>query len=161
MPSVGPTAAPRDLPRFAVFIDRNSGGRLFRTLIEQAGIEAHLHDEHFRQKTEDPDWLARLGKSGWLLVSGDHDVTRQPLFLHQLAESKAHVFVLLALNGASPADKAACIARAYDKMCELAATNSPPALWRIGKDGVARGFDFRATLERMKRGRKISRTASA
>ncbi len=155
MPSAGPTDAPREPTRFAVFIDRNSGGRLFKALIERAGIEVHLHDAHFRPKTEDPDWLAQLGESGWLLVSGDNEVTRQPLFLHQLSQSKAHVFVMLALNGASPADKAACIVQAYDRMCELAAANSPPALWRIGKDGVARAFDFRATLERMKRGRKI------
>jgi hypothetical protein len=155
MPSAGPTAAPRELPQFAVFIDRNSGGRRFRLLIEQAGIEVHLHDEHFCQKTEDPEWLARVGKSGWLLVSGDNEVTRQPLFLHQLAESEAHVFVMLALNGASPAGKAARIVSAYGKMCELAAAHAPPALWRIGKDGVARAFDFRSTLERMKRGRKL------
>lgn len=155
MPSAGPTDAQPEPPRLPVFIDRNSGGRLFRGLIEQAGIEVHLHDEQFRHKTEDPDWLARLGESGWLLVSGDNDVTRQPLFLRQLADSKAHVFVLLALNGASPEGKAACIVGAYGKMCELAACYKPPALWRIGKDEVARAFDFRGTLDRMRRGRKI------
>lgn len=71
MPSAGPTDAPRETPRFAIFIDRNSGGRLFKRLIEKAGIEIHLHDDHFERKTEDSDWLTRLGKSGWLLVSGD------------------------------------------------------------------------------------------
>jgi hypothetical protein len=155
MPSAGPTDAPRETRRFAVFIDRNSGGRLFKALIERAGIEVHLHDERFRQKTEDPEWLTKLGESGWLLVSGDDATTRLPLFLRQLADSKAHVFVLHALNGASPEGKAKCIVQAYDRMCELATDHAPPALWRIGKDGVARAFDFRGTLERMKRGRKI------
>lgn len=155
MPSAGPTDASPNSPRLAVFIDRNSGGRQFKRLIERVGIEVHLYDDYFQTKTEDPEWLARLGRSGWLLVSGDNDVTRQPLFLHQLSASKAHVFILLALNGASPEGKAECIAQAYDQMCKLAAGNTPPALWRIGKDGVARPFVFRKTLERMKRGRKI------
>jgi len=155
MPSAGPIDAQRKPPRCAVFIDRDAGGRLFKGLIERAGIEVRLHDEQFRPKTEDPEWLARLGASGWLPVSGDNDVTRQPLFLRQLAESKAHVFVLHALNGASPEGKATCIVRAYDRMCELAADQVPPALWRVGKDGVARPFDFRGTLKRMKRGGKI------
>ncbi len=70
MPSAGPTDAPPEPPRLPVFIDRNSGGRLFKGLTEEAGIEVHLHDEQFRHKTEDPEWLARLGESGWLLVSG-------------------------------------------------------------------------------------------
>ncbi len=151
----GPIAVPHKAKRFPVFIDRNSGGRLFKGLIEKAGIEVHLHDEHFRNKTEDPDWLAKLGDSGWLLLSGDNDVTRQPLFLYQLAQSNSHVFVMLALNGASLEGKVECIVQAYEKMCDLAAANSPPALWRIGKDGVARTFNFQATLEKMKRGRKI------
>jgi hypothetical protein len=155
MPSAGAIDAPCERPRFAVFIDRNSGGRLFKALIEKAGIEVHLHDERFPRTTEDPDWLTRLGESGWLLVSGDDATTRAPLFLRQLAASKAHVFILRGLNGASPQDKAAWVVRAYNRMCELADTTPPPALWRIGKDGVARAFDFRGTLERMKRGRKI------
>lgn len=155
MPSAGAIDAPREPPRFAVFIDRNSGGRLFKALIEQAGIEVHLHDERFPKTTEDSEWLTRLGESGWLLVSGDDATTRAPLFLRQLAESKAHVFILHGLNGASPQGKAACVVRVYGRMCALAATHPPPGLWRIGKDGVARAFDFRSTLERMRRGRKI------
>ncbi len=102
-------------------------------MIERAGIEVHLHDELFRGDTDDPAWLAKLGQSGWLLVSGDNDMTRTPLFLHQLAASKAHVFVLLGLNGASADGKAEWIVKTYDRMCALAAETTPPAIWRIGK----------------------------
>lgn len=77
------------------------------------------------------------------------------MFLRQLADSKAHVFILLGLNGQTSEGKAACVTNAYERMCELANATEPPALWRIGKDGVARGFDFRTTLDRMKRGRRI------
>jgi hypothetical protein len=134
-----------------VFIDRNSGGRSFKALIEAAGVPVVLHDECFTDKTEDHAWLAKLGTSGWLLVSGDDDTTRTPLFLHQLEASRAHVFILLGLNGANREAKARCVVEAYSKMCELAASNEPPAIWRIGRDGVARRFDFRRTLETMRR----------
>ncbi|MBC8041359.1 MAG: hypothetical protein H7Y06_12510 [Opitutaceae bacterium] len=154
MPSAGPTDT-AEASRPPVFIDRNSGGRLFKGLIEAAGIRVVLHDEQFKHKTEDPDWLAKVGKSGWLLVSGDNATTSQPLFLFQLEATRAHVFILLGLNGASAENKAACVINAYSKMCELAASEEPPAIWRIGKDGVARRFDFRKTLERMRRGRRL------
>jgi hypothetical protein len=134
-----------------VFIDRNAGGRSFRALIEAAHIPVVLHDECFPHTTEDHTWLAKLGKSGWLLVSGDNDTTSTPLFLRQLEESRAHVFILLGLNGVGREEKARCIIEAYPRMCELAAGNEPPALWRIGKDGVARVFDFRRTLAKMHR----------
>ena len=136
--------------RPTVFIDRNSGGRSFKAMIETAGISVVLHDECFPDTTADHDWLAKLGTSGWLLVTGDDDTTRTPLFLHQLAASRAHVFMLRGLNGASREDKARCIVEAYPKMCELAASHEPPTFWRIGqKDGVARAFEFRSTLAKM------------
>lgn len=142
---------PPESSRPTVFIDRNSGGRSFKVFIEAAGIPVVLHDERFTETTEDHAWLAKLGASGWLLVSGDDDTTRTPLFLHQLEASRAHVFILLGLNGASGEAKARCIVENYPKMCELAASNEPPAIWRIGRDGVARRFDFRRTLEKMRR----------
>ncbi len=154
MPSAGPTVAPREWRRRPVFIDRNSGGRLFKGLIEQAGIEVHLHDERFSKKTEDPKWLTALGDSRWLLVSGDNEMTRLPLFLQQLSESKAHVFILLGMNGETREGKAACVVQAYAQMCRLADLTRPPAIWRIGKDGKAREVPFRQTLEKMKRGRR-------
>lgn len=140
--------------RPTVFIDRNSGGRSFKALIEAADVPVVLHDERFPETTEDHAWLAALGRSGWLLVSGDNDTTSTPLFLQQLEVSRAHVFILLGLNGASREAKARCIVDAYPKMCELAAGAEPPVIWRIGRDGVARRFDFRRTLDAMrKRGR--------
>jgi PIN like domain len=144
-----------ETPRPTVFIDRNSGGRLFKALIEAEGIPVVLHDECFPDTTEDHEWLAKLGASGWLLVTGDDDTTRTPLFLHQLAESRAHVFMLRGLNSGSREDKARCIVEAYPKMCALASSNEPPKFWRVGKeDGVARAFDFRATLAKMNQKRR-------
>ncbi len=143
---------PAESSRPTVFIDRNSGGRSFKAIIEAAGIPVVLHDECFSDTTEDHDWLAKLGASGWLLVTGDDDTTRTPLFLHQLVASRAHVFMLRGLNGGSREDKARCIVDAYPTMCELAASNEPPTFWRVGKkDGVARVFDFRRTLAKMQR----------
>lgn len=142
-------------PRHTLFIDRNSGGRLFKALIEATGIPVVLHDECFPDTTEDHDWLAKLGESGWLLVTGDDDTTRTHLFLHQLAGSRAHVFMLRGLNGASREAKAKCIVDAYPKMCELAGSKEPPTFWRVGKnDGVARAFDVRATLKKMNQSKR-------
>lgn len=145
---------PPKSPGPTVFIDRNSGGRTFRELIEAAGISVVLHDEQFPGKTQDHEWLQKVGDSGWLLVSGDDQTTRSPLFLAQLSASRAHVYIMHGLNGATRETKALRIAEAYPKMCKLAKDNKPPALWRIGRDGIARRFDFRRTLEVMlRRGR--------
>ena len=134
-----------------LFIDRNSGGRSFRALLEQAGVRVVLHDDLFPHTMADEDWLAAVANKKYLIVTGDDATTRSPLFVQRLNGSQAYVFVLLALNGLSADAKAQCILSAYPKMCELAASHEPPALWRIGRDGMARRFNHGKTLEQMLR----------
>ena len=54
-----------DSPRKTIFIDRNSGGRLFRGLIIHKGIPVVLHDEEFSDpRTPDQRWLKVIGEKG-------------------------------------------------------------------------------------------------
>lgn len=149
MPSGGST--PPESKAITLFIDRNSGGRTFRTLLESTELKVVLHDEVFSQRTADEDWLMDVGKRGWIVITGDNRTTHAPLFLQRLAQSNAFVFVLLALNGASADAKAAIIKSATPRMRELTCANQPPALWRIGRDNVVRQFEFQTTLARMHR----------
>jgi hypothetical protein len=109
-----------------------------------------LHDELFNQTTSDPDWLKKVAELGYIMVTGDKQITRQLLFLKQLSKSKAFVFVLHGLNGASPQGKAGCILSAMDKIRELVAAETPPALWKIAKDNrTAHKCDYEQILQRM------------
>lgn len=120
-----------------LFIDRNSGGRIFRDLLTAQGLNVVLHDEEFAQKTADEDWLMSVGEQGWVVITGDNATTSSPLFLQRLARSKTFVFVLHGLNGASREGKADCIAKAFHTIKRLVEANQPPAVWRIGKEGAA------------------------
>jgi hypothetical protein len=142
---------PPEATRRTVFIDRNSGGRTFRDLLRQADIKAILHDEVLGAETPDEEWLRLAGDEGWLVVTGDNQTTRSPLFLRQLQRSNVHVFVLIGLNGASREGKARCIIDCHEQLCHLAATNPAPSLWRVGKDGRIRSVDFKSTLEKRER----------
>ena len=137
-----------------MFIDHNSGGRIFRDLLAAQGLNVVLHDEEFAQKTADEDWLISVGEQGWIVITGDNATTSSPLFLQRLARSKAFVFVLHGLNGASREGKADCILNAFPTIKRLVGENQPPAVWRIGKDGAARKFDFENILNRMRRSGK-------
>lgn len=154
MPSAG-SDTPREAATPTIFIDRNSGGRNFQSLLTAAGVRAVLHDQQFPNKTADEDWLAVIGELGWLIVTGDNDTTRSPLFVHRLAHSRAHVFVLLTLNGLSAEAKAKCILDALPRMRDLASENAPPALWRLGKENTVTRFDHAKILDRMKKNRRL------
>ena len=138
-----------------LFIDRNSGGRIFRDLLTSQGLRVVLHDDEFPQVAADEDWLAAVGQKGWIIITGDNATTKSPLFLQQLAGSKAHVFILLGLNGQTAAGKAQVILDTYPSIVELVSGNAPPALWRIGKHGVAHAVEFEAILQRMRQNRRL------
>jgi hypothetical protein len=150
MPSAGSTNEPPSQP--TVFIDRNSGGRAFKALLERAGLTVVLHDEQFAPKTTDEAWIQEVGQRGWLAVTGDNAITRSAIALHHIRHSRLHLFILHGLNGATADGKAQCIINASAQMQRLADAHVPPAIWRIGSDEVARRFDFRPILARKRRG---------
>ena len=88
-PSGGMSAS---LPEsLTLFIDRNSGGRIFRDLLTAKGLRVVLHDDEFPQAAADEDWLPAVAQKGWIIITGDNATTKSPLFLQQLNDSQAHV----------------------------------------------------------------------
>ena len=138
-----------------LFIDRNSGGRTFRALIEKQGIVVKLHDEHFSLTADDSEWLEAVGQRGWIMITGDAMVTRTPLFLLRLTQTKARVFILKALNGATPEGKAQCVISSFERVVQICQTHEAPLLWRFNKDGTLKEIDFRKHLAKMKRHRRV------
>jgi predicted nuclease of predicted toxin-antitoxin system len=134
----------------SIFIDRNSGGKTFRDIVASAGIKIVLHDDIFKNDTPDEEWLKEVAALGHVVVTGDKDVTHRLLFLKQLVASKAYVFILHGLNGASPQGKAGCVLSSIDKITELMKSGEPPALWKIGKDNrTAHRCDHEKILAKM------------
>jgi hypothetical protein len=132
------------LQRKAVFIDRNSGGRKFRGIVEKADIRVVLHDELFKITTADHVWLKRIGALGYMMVTGDIAIERSYIFLSDLRRSLAQVFILCDLNHATPEGRAQCIISAYPEMLRLVHSHSGPRLWKLrsSSDGIL-PIDFR------------------
>lgn len=140
------------LHRHTLFIDRNSGGRTFRDLITNAGIRVVLHDEHFKDKrTPDEVWVKEIGRLGWIMVTGDAATTNSLLFLAALKRSQACVFLLNALNGASPEGKAEIVVGAYEKMLKICREREKPLFWRFNKGGEVYVVNFRERLGLLRR----------
>jgi len=146
-----------DLPhKPTLFIDRNSGGRLFREILAKADIKLVLHDEVFRDpKTTDETWVKEIGLRRWIAITCDARTMKSPLFLSALKRSAARVFILEAMNGASAEGKAKCIIDAYDKIVEIS-RRDPPMFWRFNKQGKPTCIDFRHTLGLLRRSGKAT-----
>ena len=139
------------LPRKTVFIDRNSGGRVFRDMLTESNINTVLHDELFPPTTPDHIWLKKVGALGYAMVTADIAVERSFLFLDGLKRSKSYVFILCGLNHATRETRAKCIIDAYPEMLKLCCANPGPRLWKQKPLGKILEVNFRHTLGLLKR----------
>jgi len=57
-----------------VFRDRALGNKLAAQALREAGVEVHLHGEHFPQDAKDHEWLPEVGKRGWVLLTKDSKI---------------------------------------------------------------------------------------
>lgn len=103
-------------PPFVFFVDRCLGkgvvpDALKGVLLEGETVE--IHDNHYPPDTADIDWLTEVGAKGWVVLSQDQNITRNPL--EQRALQAANVaFIGLASANATGSDKARTLVTALD-----------------------------------------------
>lgn len=72
---------------YVFFIDRCLGKRSVPQLVEAALApeeRTEIHDDHFAQNVKDTEWLSAVGARGWVVLSQDKAIVRNPLELRAL-----------------------------------------------------------------------------
>lgn len=71
------------------FTDRNLG-KHFPRILREAGLTVERHDDHFTERTQDEEWLAEVGRKGWIAITHDKQIRykaneREAVMLHKVA----------------------------------------------------------------------------
>ncbi len=118
-----------------LFLDRSMGQGIGCALkcLKRFPATVELHDDHFKQDTNDDVWLAEVGRRGWIAMGRDYrhhlvDVERDAIRAHRVG-----VFYLWGAN-ASQWEQLRVLAKAWDRI-EDACRGPAPFIYRIGKDG--------------------------
>jgi hypothetical protein len=77
------------------FADRNLGRYDFPGRLRAAGITVHIHDDHFAQDEPDTSWLPEVAARGWLVLSADRVIARNPFELAAVMLAGAGMFCLV------------------------------------------------------------------
>jgi hypothetical protein len=81
MPS-GASAAQRDAARLAsltFFLDHQIGRYQVAEALRSAGAVVEVHLDHFRGAAPDMEWIPEVGRRGWVLITKDQNIRRNPL----------------------------------------------------------------------------------
>ena len=130
--------AQRDLARLAsltFFVDRQLGRYTVPNALRAAGARVEIHDDHFAQSTPDIDWLAVVGARGWVAITKDQNIRRNPLERAAYEKAKVRGFVVTA-TGANGTEIAELLVRCLPRMVRRAAGRPGPFLFAISRGGV-------------------------
>jgi predicted nuclease of predicted toxin-antitoxin system len=116
------------------FLDRSLGKELIATALREAKVLVEVHDDQFAPNAKDEEWLAEVGRRGWIVLTKDRRFHTRVLEIDAIARTKAKVFKLTAAN-IQGADMAAIFLKAIRKISRVAVGNPGPFIATVSKSG--------------------------
>lgn len=105
-------------------------------ILKLLGVDAlHLHDR-FSPDTPDPEWLPEVGRKGWVLVTADGRINRNPAERQLLREAGMTTFFLVRdFPRMTIFEQVSCIAKWWPRIAAEAAKNRPGTHLRVNRNG--------------------------
>lgn len=117
------------------FVDRSLGGKFVAAALRAAGAEVVVHDDVFAQNATDVEWLAEAGRRGWVVLTKDSAIRRNPHEKAMFRKARVRVFAL-SRKDLSGQEMAELFVKALLGMKKRAATITAPFLFSIARSGV-------------------------
>jgi len=128
----------RDAARLAslvFFVDRSLGKRVVAESLRRASAHVEVHDDHFSQDATDVDWLSAAGQRGWVVLSKDEHIRRNPLERAAFEQARVRAF-FLTQQGLSGPEMADIFVKALPGMVRRATRQPGPFIYTISRSGV-------------------------
>jgi predicted nuclease of predicted toxin-antitoxin system len=119
------------------FLDRSLGRIKLASALRQAGLHIEVHDDHFVQDATDEEWLAAVGKDGWVVFTKDQRIRYHTRELGALISHGVRAFVLTA-HDVTAEEMAAIFLRARGKIEKFLSGNTGPFMVAVARSGNLR-----------------------
>ncbi len=133
MPSAA-SAAQREAERLAslIFFLDQIGRYIVAKMLRAAGAWVEVHLDHFPGNKPDLEWIPEVGRRGWVLITKDQHIRRNPLERAAYGDAKLRGFVVTGkdMSGNELAD---LLVRCLDGMVRRAAGRTGPLLFTISR----------------------------
>ena len=134
-------ASNKSLPDLVIFIERNLGKHKVAQILQNAGEQVEVHDDHLPQNAPDEEWIQLVGEKGWLAVTKDKNIRYRQSELEAIKEYKARIFVIRAKN-VTAEDIGNILLKASSRMKKFSARTKSPFVVAIYGDGSIKPYDI-------------------
>jgi len=137
MPSAS-SSARREAARLAsltFFLDYQIGRFVVADALRAAGANVEVHIDHFAQAAPDAEWIPEVGRRGWVLITKDQHIRRNPLERSAYQSAGLRGFVVTGgdLNGP---EMASLLVRLLPGMVRRVAGRAGPLMFSISRGGI-------------------------
>ena len=129
------------------FTDEGLGGKQVPEALRNAGEQVERHADHFPSGTADVEWLAAVAQKGWLVLTKDEAIGRNPLEAAVVKASGACVFALTSQDLTGP-QMAAVFVAARHRIKQFAHKHQGPFLAKVYRDGSVKPWKMAEDLYR-------------
>ncbi|MGH9863441.1 MAG: hypothetical protein ACRD35_08465 [Candidatus Acidiferrales bacterium] len=112
------------------FLDRSLGSKIIARALRDAGLDVHVHDDHFPPDALDEDWLPTVGQRGWVVLTKDTRIRYRAAELAAVRRANVRLFSLIAKDLQGP-EMAQIFVRAVPSIRRLVQRTPAPFLAKI------------------------------
>jgi hypothetical protein len=106
-----------------------------RDALVGAGATVEIHADHFPDDAPDARWLAESGKRGWVVLTKDDAIRRNPLERRALLTAGVRTFIITSASMAGP-EMAELLVKHLARIENLARSRRAPFIARVASSGV-------------------------
>ena len=132
-------ASSRPLPEPTLFIDRSLGRHIIADRLRSEGMAVEVHDDHLPQDAPDEEWIALVGRRGWVAITKDRNV-RYRAAEHEAVRRHAARVIVIRMKNATGADIAELLVKGRRRIARFAAKTPPPFVAGIYASGTVKAY---------------------
>jgi PIN like domain len=122
-----------DLSQITIFVDRAISQKSVPEALRAAGATVEIHLDHFEPEALDTEWLPVVSQRGWVVLTKDVAIGKNPLEVLAIAQAGARVFILTSGN-LRLSDMVSILVGSLEKVVRLTQGNQAPFIAKIYKD---------------------------
>lgn len=116
------------------FTDRDLGKR-FPEILRAAGLTVERHADHFVHDCPDEDWLAEIGRRGWVAITHDGRIRYKPN--ERDAVIRNRVALLVTIGQAPYPELANAFVSTRDRILRFVERHQPPYIAKVYRPGAS------------------------
>jgi hypothetical protein len=113
-----------------IFLDRNLGRHIIADRLRSEGMIVEVHDDHLQPDAPDEDWIALVGRMGWVGLTKDHNIRYRTAEIESIGRNRARIVVIRARNATGP-EIAEILVKGRHRIARFAAKTPAPFVGAI------------------------------